>query len=118
MVVPYVENTSKFQIKDICHIWELGSNITFVSLLDVVAKVKYNHPLSVVLVLDLTSAENLLNIVDVLLNSAKAAILKSLEAQRTDLTKRIIINAEVPIFKTIFRNTYGREGFKLCIIFQ
>ncbi|XP_065204575.1 cytoplasmic dynein 2 light intermediate chain 1 isoform X2 [Planococcus citri] len=90
----YARQSGKSLVKDICHIWELGSNITFANLLDVVAKVKYNHPLSIVLMLDLTYPEIILNTVDVLLKAAKSALLKSLELQQNEVIKRIVVNAE------------------------
>lgn len=62
------------QVKDVCHIWELGSGTTFVSLLPVAFKTKQNQLISAVLVLDLSAPETILNTVETLLETTKATV--------------------------------------------
>lgn len=88
-----------------CHIWELGSGTTFASLLSVVAKVKPSHSVAVILVLDLTSPERILNTVETLLDTTKAAITKSLETPE-DVTKPTNANIEVRLPYFYFFSTW------------
>lgn len=92
------------QVKDICHIWELGGGTLFTNLLASGGGPLNSgtlKSLTVILMIDLSSLSSLWTTMETLLNSIKAFILQHKESDSLILTAKKRIPMDHPVSKLI-----------------
>ncbi|XP_050525012.1 cytoplasmic dynein 2 light intermediate chain 1 isoform X2 [Daktulosphaira vitifoliae] len=78
----FARRSGKSLTKDICHVWELGGDLVFKTLISAIVGKNQHHNLSVVLVLDLSRPEALWNVMEILLKEVKTLIYCSNEDEK------------------------------------
>ncbi|XKL67353.1 hypothetical protein PGB90_002844 [Kerria lacca] len=72
----FARQSNKSLMNDVCHIWELGNDVTFVSLLSVITEIKHFNSICIIIMIDLTLPETIINTMETLLNEIKKLILQ------------------------------------------